>query len=73
MSESNQWADQWFKAQQQFVDAWSEMAKTSTSGSATSQSDLWSQSFELWRQACEGQTQPDIELAMRKCMDIGKE
>ena len=73
MSESNQWADQWFKAQQQFVDAWSEMAKTSTSGNGTSQSDLWSQSFELWRKACEGDTQPDIELAMRKCMDMGKE
>ena len=73
MSESNQWAEQWFKAQQQFVDAWSEMAKTSTSGNGTSQSDLWSQSFELWRQACAGRTQPDVELAMRKCMDMGKE
>ena len=72
MSESNQWTEQWFKAQQQFVDAWSDMAKTGSSGNA-SQSDLWAQSFDLWRKACAGNTQPDIELAMRKCMDMGKE
>ncbi|MDH3636512.1 MAG: class III poly(R)-hydroxyalkanoic acid synthase subunit PhaE [Gammaproteobacteria bacterium] len=72
MSESNQWTEQWFKAQQQFVDAWSDMAKTGSGGN-TSQSDLWAQSFDLWRKACEGKTQPDIELAMRKCMDMGKE
>jgi hypothetical protein len=72
MSEDNSWADQWFKAQQQFVDAWSDMAKTGSSGNA-SQSDLWAHSFDLWRKACEGKTQPDMELAMRKCMDMGKE
>ena len=72
MSENNPWADQWFKAQQQFVDAWSDMAKSGSSGN-TSQSDLWAQSFDLWRKACEGKTQPDMELAMRKCMDMGKE
>ena len=72
MSESNQWTEQWFKAQQQFVDAWSDMARTGSSGGA-SQSDLWAQSFDLWRKACGGSTQPDIELAMRKCMDMGKE
>lgn len=72
MSEDNSWADQWFKAQQQFVGAWSDMAKTGGSGN-TSQSDLWAQSFDLWRKACEGKTQPDMELAMRKCMDMGKE
>lgn len=72
MSEDNSWADQWFKAQQQFVDAWSDMAKTGSGGNA-SQSDLWAQSFDLWRKACEGKTQPDMELAMRKCMDMGKE
>jgi len=72
MSEDNSWADQWFKAQQQFVGAWSDMAKTGGNGN-TSQSDLWAQSFDLWRKACEGKTQPDMELAMRKCMDMGKE
>ncbi len=73
MSESNPWADQWFKAQQQFVDAWSDMAKSSTPGNDTSQSDLWSQSFELWRNACSGQAEPDIQRAMNKCFDMGKE
>ena len=72
MSENNPWADQWFKAQQQFVDAWSDMARTGKAAE-TSQSDLWSRSFDLWRKASEGKTQPDVELAMRKCMDMGKE
>ena len=40
MSESNSWTDQWFKAQQQFVDAWSDMAKTGETGSQANQSDL---------------------------------
>ena len=73
MSESNSWTDQWFKAQQKFVESWSDMAKTSTSGNQTSQSELWAQSFELWRKACSGQTQPDIQQAMNKCFDMGKE
>jgi class III poly(R)-hydroxyalkanoic acid synthase PhaE subunit len=73
MNESNSWTDQWFKAQQKFVESWSDMAKTSTSGNQTSQSELWAQSFELWRKACSGQTQPDIQQAMNKCFDMGKE
>lgn len=73
MTESNQWTDQWLKAQQQFVDAWSDMAKTTTSGNEASQSDLWAQSFDLWRKACGEQTQPDIQQAMNKCIDMGKE
>ncbi|TNF89934.1 MAG: hypothetical protein EP300_04325, partial [Gammaproteobacteria bacterium] len=70
MSDNTTWAEQWFKAQQQFVDAWSDMAKGS---STASQSDLWAQSFDMWRKTCEGKTQPDMEAAMRKCMDMGKE
>ena len=73
MSEENSWADQWLKAQRQFVDAWSDMAKSGGAGNNASQSDLWAQSFDLWRKACEGKTQPDMELAMRKCMDMGRE
>ncbi len=69
MSDNNSWAEQWFKAQQQFVDSWSDMAK----GGNASQSDLWAQSFDMWRKACGSNTQPDVELAMRKCMDMGKE
>jgi methyl-accepting chemotaxis protein len=73
MSENNSWAEQWFKAQQQFVDSWSDMAKSSASGNDASQSDLWAQSFELWRKACSGQAQPDMQQAMNKCLDMGKE
>ena len=73
MSENDSWADQWFKAQQQFVDAWSDMANTGSTTGNASQSDLWAQGFEMWRKACEGKTQPDMEVAMRKCMDMGKE
>jgi class III poly(R)-hydroxyalkanoic acid synthase PhaE subunit len=72
MNESNSWADQWFKAQQKFVESWTDMAKTSTPANEASQSDLWAQSFELWRKACSGQTQPDIQQAMDKCLDMGK-
>jgi class III poly(R)-hydroxyalkanoic acid synthase PhaE subunit len=73
MSESDSWAGPWFKAQQQFVDAWSDMAKSGTSSNNASQSDLWAQGFELWRKACSGQAQPDIQQAMDKCLDMGKE
>jgi len=73
MSERNPWADQWFKAQQQFVDAWSEMAKSAGGAGNANQSDLWSQGFGLWRQSLGGQQQPDADLAMRKCMDTGRE
>jgi len=71
MSETNPWAAQWFNAQQQFVDAWSDMAKSGVSGNS-SQSDLWAQSFDLWRKASGAQVQPDFQQAMDKCMDIGK-
>ena len=70
MSDDKPWTDEWFKAQRRFVDAWSDMAR---GGSQASQSDLWAQSFDMWRKACEGRTQPDVELAMRKCMDMGRE
>jgi class III poly(R)-hydroxyalkanoic acid synthase PhaE subunit len=71
MSETNPWAAQWFNAQQQFVDAWSDMAKSGVPGN-TSQSDLWAQSFDLWRNASGTQVQPDFQQAMDKCMDMGK-
>jgi class III poly(R)-hydroxyalkanoic acid synthase PhaE subunit len=72
MSESNPWAAQWFNAQKQFVDAWSDMAKSGVPGS-NNQSDLWAQSFDLWRRASGAQVQPDFQQAMNKCMDMGKE
>lgn len=73
MSESNAWADQWFKAQQQFVNAWSDMAKPGSNGGQQSQADLWAQSFDLWRKASGGNNQPDIQQAIDKCVDMGRE
>jgi class III poly(R)-hydroxyalkanoic acid synthase PhaE subunit len=73
MSEKNPWADQWFKAQQQFVDAWSDMAKSASGAGNTRHSDLWSQGMDLWRQSMSAQKQPDVEQAMQKCMDMGRE
>ena len=73
MSDKHSWTDQWFKAQRQFVDAWSDMAKSSGSPNKASQSELWSQSFDLWRQALGGRSQPDVETAMQKCMNMGRE
>lgn len=73
MSEKNPWSDQWFKAQQQFVDAWSDMAKSGSSAGNTRHSDLWSQGMDLWRQSMSAQKQPDVEQAMQKCMDMGRE
>jgi class III poly(R)-hydroxyalkanoic acid synthase PhaE subunit len=73
MSETNPWAGQWFKAQQQFVDAWTDMAKSGVAGNNTSQSDLWAQSFDLWRKASGGQSQPEVQQAIDKCVDMGRE
>ena len=71
MSETNPWAAQWFNAQQQFVDSWSDIAKSGVPGTSN-QSDLWAQSFDLWRKASGAQVQPDFQQAMDKCMDMGK-
>ena len=73
MSDTNPWASQWFSAQQQFVDAWSDMAQSGSQSGASSQSDLWAQSFDMWRKASGAQAQPDIQQAVDKCFDMGKE
>jgi len=72
MSETNPWVDQWLKAQQQFVSAWSDMAKPGSEPSSTSQADMWADSFELWRKACSGSSQPEMQHALDKCFDMGK-
>ena len=72
MSETNPWVDQWLKAQQQFVSAWSDMAKPGSEPSSTGQADMWADSFELWRKACSGSSQPEMQQALEKCFDMGK-
>jgi len=73
MTDSNPWTEQWFKAQQQFVDSWRDMARAAAPEKQPSQADLWAQSFDLWRKASGAQAQPDIQQALNKCMDMGKE
>lgn len=73
MSEKTPWTDQWFKAQRQFADAWSDMAKSGNSAGNTSQADLWSQGFDLWRHSLGGQGHPDVDKAMQKCIGMGRE
>jgi class III poly(R)-hydroxyalkanoic acid synthase PhaE subunit len=48
------------------------MAKSGVPGN-NSQSDLWAQSFDLWRKASGAQVQPDFQQALDKCMDMGKQ
>ena len=73
MSENKSWTDQWFKAQQQFVDAWSDMARAGAGSDSVSQSELWSQGFDMWRKACSGELgQVETQEAMNKCFDMGK-
>ena len=72
MSESNPWVDQWLKAQQQFVTAWSDMAKPGSEPASTGQANMWADSFELWRKACSGSNQPEMQQALDKCFDMGK-
>ena len=72
MTETNSWADQWLKAQQQFVSAWSDMAKQGTEQSPAGQANMWADSFDLWRKACGGPDQPEAQQALNKCFDMGK-
>ena len=73
MADSDPWTEQWFKAQQQFVDAWSDMAQSGAASKPPNQSELWAQSFDLWRKASGDQAQPDVQQALNKCFDMGKE
>lgn len=72
MSESNPWADQWQKAQQQFVSAWSDMATAGTAQQEKSQASIWADSFDLWRKACMAPNQPDVKQVMDKSMDMAR-
>ena len=73
MSDNKSWTDQWFKAQRQFVDAWTDMARAGDPRRQARQTDLWSDGFEAWRKAVGGDSRPDMREAMEKCFDMGKE
>ena len=72
MTDQQSWTEQWFKAQQQFVDTWSEMAKQGNEAAKTNQADLWAESFKLWNKGMQQGSQPDLNSLMGKTMEISK-
>ncbi len=71
MSDSNAWTNEWLKAQQKFVESWSDMARGVSTPKATSASDLWSDSFDLWRKQYASPS-GDVNQVIDKCMNIGR-
>ncbi|MDH5355254.1 MAG: hypothetical protein OEY09_12495 [Gammaproteobacteria bacterium] len=49
MSDNNAWTEEWLKAQQKFVESWSEMSKDWGSAEQNSQTDLWANGLDMWR------------------------
>ena len=72
MTDQQSWTEQWFKAQQQFVDTWSEMAKQGSDAAQTNQADLWAESFALWNRAMQQSSDADLGGLMEKTMEISK-
>ncbi len=72
MTDQQSWTEQWFKAQQQFVDTWSEMAKQGNEAAKTNQADLWAESFKIWNQGMQQGSQTDFGGLMGKSMEISK-
>ncbi len=72
MTDQQSWTEQWFKAQQQFVDTWSEMAKQGGEAAKTNQADLWAESFKIWNRGMQQGQQTDFSSLMGKSMEISK-
>lgn len=72
MTDQQSWTEQWFKAQQQFVDTWSEMAKQGSDAAQTSQADLWAESFALWNRTMQQGSESDPGGLLEKTMEISK-
>ncbi len=72
MTDQQSWTEQWFKAQQQFVDTWSEMAKQGNDAAQTRQADLWAESFALWNRTMQQGSEADVGGLMEKTMEISK-
>ncbi|MCP3690240.1 MAG: class III poly(R)-hydroxyalkanoic acid synthase subunit PhaE [Gammaproteobacteria bacterium] len=74
MSENNAWTNEWLKAQQKFVESWSEMSKGWCTPESNSQVNMWANGLDMWRKTYPHpyQAQPETEQVISKCMDIGK-
>ena len=74
MADSNAWTDEWLKAQQKFVQSWSEMSKDWGKADTDSQGDLWANGLEMWRKTYPFPypAQPQADDVINKLTDIGK-
>lgn len=72
MTDQQSWTEQWFKAQQQFVETWSEMAKQGSEAAKTNQADLWAESFKIWNRGMQQGQPADLSGLMGKSMEISK-
>ncbi len=74
MSDSNAWTDEWLKAQQKFVESWSEMSKGWHKPESSLQVDMWANGLDMWRKTYPYPypAQPETDQVINKCMDIGK-
>ena len=71
MSNSDAWTDEWLKAQQKFVESWSDMAQGMSTSKNSQPSDLWSNGFDMWRKTY-ATPSTEADQVIDKCMDIGK-
>jgi class III poly(R)-hydroxyalkanoic acid synthase PhaE subunit len=74
MSNNKAWTDEWLKAQQKFVESWSEMGKDWGKTEANEQTNLWANGLETWRKTYPYPypTQPETEQVIDKCLEVGK-
>ena len=74
MSNDKAWTDEWLKAQQKFVESWSEMGKGRGKSEQNDQANLWANGLEMWRKTYPYpyQTQPETDQVINKCLEVGK-
>ena len=74
MSTDKGWTSEWFKAQQKFVESWSEMSKDWHNQDSDSQANHWANGLDMWRKTYPYPypTKPETDEVITKCMDIGK-
>ena len=74
MTDNNAWTDEWLKAQQKFVESWSEMGEGRGESEPNEQASLWANGLEMWRKTYPYPypTQPETDQVINKCLEVGK-
>lgn len=74
MSNNKAWTEKWLKAQQKFVESWTDMGNEVRESDTNEQSKLWANGMEMWRKAYPypNPTQPEADQVINKCMEVGK-